>query len=378
MDAVFLQLLIGVAVNAFSSVVGKSWIEATSMDVEAIVSSAAEELVAAEGGEPALEQAPDFLVSPEATAFVRILFMAGVHSAGPDTDELRSAFAKAYRRHAPDASDEQSRVLFDLLASTSEKILQEAARDGDPEAAEALAAGRFRRLDEEIQGLRRIVEALNSTSREDVEAYLDWERIYRSQVLVRHGTITPPSFDASERVSVDDIYVEPRFRMDGEGDAAEDRFSRDELVESLDRTVVLGDPGAGKSTFALKLAYDLARGQTVVSGGSLTPLVVSLKDYGEEKRTGRVSLVEWMETVAKTDYSTPPPEGAIPYLLAAGRAVVILDGRDELLDTSDRRRSRPTSRRLRRVIPSPRCWSPRGRWDTRRRPWIAADSGSPT
>jgi hypothetical protein len=43
-----------------------------------------------------------------------------------------------------------------------------------------------------------------------------------------------------------------------------------------------------------------------------------------------------VESVVNTDYSAPAPNGAIPYLLTAGRLVVLFDGLDELLDTSYR------------------------------------------
>ena len=43
-----------------------------------------------------------------------------------------------------------------------------------------------------------------------------------------------------------------------------------------------------------------------------------------------------METQATSRYQTEPPDGALEYLLFSGRAFVIFDGLDELLDTSDR------------------------------------------
>ena len=200
-----------------------------------------------------------------------------------------------------------------------------------------MASIRFRRLADEIQGLRTSIEMLGSTEDEEIQAYLEWERIYRNQVRVRHSTITPPSFDAAERVPIDDIYIETRFRLTSEANPNEFNLLREELVEKLDRTVVLGDPGAGKSTFAIKLAYDLAGGTIDLPGGSLTPLIVTLKDYGSEKEANRTSLVEWIESVVRADYMAPAPVGAIPYLLATGRALLILDGLDELLDTAYRR-----------------------------------------
>lgn len=336
MDPTLLQVLIGVVSNAFSSVLEKSWAGLRSFDADAAVDAVARQIMADDLGDvPDLDRTIEFLESPEATTFVRMLFVAGVHDATETSKDLELAFARLYGRYVPSGTEDDAGTLFDLLAASAERLLHVAAREGDPRAGEAIAAVRFRHLAEELQGLKRTVDTLQFTADAEIDAFLDWEKIYREQVLVRHGTITPPSFDTSERVPVDDIYVEPSFRPNDS--SVPDELSRDELVQRLDRTVVLGDPGAGKSTFAMKLAYDLARNRVTVPGGSLTPLVVILKDYGSEKENGRVSLVEWIEAVVKSDYAAPPPPGAIHYLLAAGRVAVVLDGLDELLDTSYRR-----------------------------------------
>lgn len=330
------QILIGIFTSVFSSVLEKSWSSATIVDVEDVVEQVMQG-TAAEVVERDPGCAVEFLSCPEATTFVRMLFMAQVHGPDISSDELRSTFASTYQRHEPRVSDAEADALFVLLAAGTERILEEAAREGNSEASEALAAVRFRHLKEEVQGLRHSIAALGSTQEIEVETYLAWEKTYREQVMVRHGTITPPSFDAVERVPVSDIFIEPWFRATREADSRELHLTREDLTRRLDRTVVLGDPGAGKSTFAMKLAYDLAHDQATLAGGSLTPLIVTLKDYGAEKAATRISLVEWIESTISTDYSVPAPEGAVPYLLAAGRVVVILDGLDELLDSSYRR-----------------------------------------
>jgi hypothetical protein len=338
MDTTVEQILVGLLTNALSSVIEKSWTSADDEEVlsaDEAVKEAVRELVSVErisesvGG----EELRAFLTTPGAASCIRMLFVARVHGSNSTTDDLRCAFVDAFRHEVPGVDIAQAERVFHALVATTEQSLEHAASAGDVAAAATLESARFRRLSEELTGLKLALDALRETNEPTAAQYLQWEALYRNQVLTRLGTITPPTFDATQRVPIENIYVEPSFGLP----PALRHVSSRRLAETLNRTVVLGDPGAGKSTFAQKLAFDLARDQVRLPGGALTPLVVTLKDYGAEKQRSQISLLQWIEAVVNSDYNAPAPTGAVSYLLDAGRAIVIFDGLDELLDTSYRR-----------------------------------------
>jgi hypothetical protein len=328
--------------NALSAVLERAWTSGLArppVTIDHAVEATARELAAVEpireeiGG----EELRRFLMSPEALTVVRLLFVGRVHGSNEDTKDLRSVFLQAFARAVPNAEPEHGSDIFSALATGAERLLQRAADAGDAPAGQALTATRFRILREELAGVRTSVEDLQRATEPDLEQFLSWERLFRRQVLARHGTITPPTFDAATRVPVDDIYIEPRFTVQSSAEHHAEDVSSYDVLARFHRTVVLGDPGAGKSTFAQKLAYDLARDRARVAGRSLTPVLVTLKDYGAEKQRSRISLVDYMEAIAASDYNAAPPPGALTYLFAIGRLVAIFDGLDELLDTSRRR-----------------------------------------
>jgi hypothetical protein len=336
MDTTTLQLLLGVAANGLSAVLENSWSDATSLTVDVAIDSVRSDFTklteVTQGIDP--EALQRFLGGPEFATAMHTLFIAHVHESDATTASIQEQFVSAFDRVFPGSNEAAN--LFAVLGAAVEKMLTVAAREGEPEAVDAIAAIRFRRLKEELAGLRSSLEETRATTSPDLQEYEKWAELYRSQILSRHGTITPPSLDTLDRVPVDDIYVAPKFRL--EGPHTTDReLSPEQVAKSLDRTVVLGDPGAGKSTYAMMFAYDLAREHLQVPGGSLISFVINLKDYGAEKQNSRLSIIEWIEEITNSDYCASPPEGAISYFLAAGRAVVIFDGLDELLDTSYRR-----------------------------------------
>ncbi|HZM83401.1 MAG TPA: NACHT domain-containing protein [Candidatus Limnocylindrales bacterium] len=97
--------------------------------------------------------------------------------------------------------------------------------------------------------------------------------------------------------------------------------------------MILGDPGAGKSTLAKWLSYRIA-----ADDRPRVPFLVILRDLSEALRAGERTLEEYLPGVARTPYNIPFLPEAVEYLLLNGRAVVLLDGLDELTDLSLRQR----------------------------------------
>ncbi|WP_117208092.1 NACHT domain-containing protein [Allorhizocola rhizosphaerae] len=134
----------------------------------------------------------------------------------------------------------------------------------------------------------------------------------RAQVRAMHGELRVPHTGTSRTVPWHRLYVEPHIKR-----------------EPGIRNVILGNPGAGKSTFATKLAHDTA-------GTEVTPFLVVLRDLPQSALEHR--FAEHLATVAASPHNVDMPVESVEYLLLNGRAMVICDGLDELTDVGLRRR----------------------------------------
>ncbi|MFF1292456.1 MULTISPECIES: HEAT repeat domain-containing protein [unclassified Streptomyces] len=97
--------------------------------------------------------------------------------------------------------------------------------------------------------------------------------------------------------------------------------------------VILGDPGAGKSTLIRYLSLTLALGRAEGSLAALSdrvPVVVELRQYAEER--WRHSSFEDYLADQYQDFDRSVPGPVLEELLASGRALVVFDGLDELFD----------------------------------------------
>lgn len=85
------------------------------------------------------------------------------------------------------------------------------------------------------------------------------------------------------------------------------------LIQNSIRSVILGDPGGGKSNLALKLAYDIAN-DNVSHIAARVPFLVVLRDYAQSaRRARRTSIVQYLGILCRTPYEVAPPEHAIEY-----------------------------------------------------------------
>ena len=238
-------------------------------------------------------------------ASVRLVLATALSEVGP---AIATALTEYY--------DVQIRLLVERLESEAPKILTQIR-------SEAFSV----RIVAVLNAIERHTAALAVRPGRDVED--DFLARYRRHVRDQHGKLEPPDFDRRRRVPAEDIYVPAIVSADLS--SAQAPVAPVELADLIDRTVLLGDPGSGKTTAANMLMHYFA-----CDPNRPVPFLVTLRNFASKDPPER-SVAAHIEHTLETFYQCSAPAGLVYLLLLSGRATVIFDGLDELLDTSRRR-----------------------------------------
>lgn len=111
---------------------------------------------------------------------------------------------------------------------------------------------------------------------------------------------------------------------------SQDRVPGIEAVKHYSKLVVLGKPGAGKTTFLKHIAIQCNDGKLLAS---LVPIFISLKDFAAVEQ--RPSLLEYITEQFSIDGITDPR--VAQQLLNQGKMLVLMDGLDEVKETDSQR-----------------------------------------
>lgn len=169
-----------------------------------------------------------------------------------------------------------------------------------------------------------VIRASSADFSEKSEKFL---KEYRKAAAERHGYITPPDFETNRKIAIEQLYVPPRIHFAPDEAATIDM---EHFLRAVDRTVILGDPGGGKSTLS---AFITTRAANDPKGK--LPFHVTLRHFAAHSE--RLSLLDFIEHELKPRYQINPVPNLIEDLLIAGEAIVIFDGLDELIDAGARR-----------------------------------------
>ncbi|TWP52012.1 NACHT domain-containing protein [Lentzea tibetensis] len=304
-----------------------------------------EELAQRSRGEPVLEglspvevsrlvryaRLPDFeQVAIQLTGLV----LQGRQS-GEELTDLRGGLARSLWLHgvATDSTaDAIAQALFDELWTAVVQAVG-ALGPSTPNTAPGVTAAVSLRAAAATRNCR-LLERLRSL--DDVHAFTI---AIRSQISKVEGMVRPPHVESGRRVPLAHLYVEPhlvRHTNDMAAESAEHLLPTDVLAGYL-RTVILGDPGGGKSTLAARLACHVA-GSRHRDGDAKVPFLVVMREFAQRFEREQLSIARYLHVMVGARYQIEPTDDCVEFLLLNGRAVVIFDGLDELLDTSLRRR----------------------------------------
>ena len=259
-------------------------------------------------------------------------------------NKVRKAVHGVFLSRHPDSAgralDQYVKEFCDLMKERSKEIYQQLLNRLETKTDSLLWASANITI-EHLRSIDQYLAVLSAGQSLDPSAVLEWRDAYLAAFRARHSGIEVPDLAHRRTVEYEKLFVGAQLsataessrnlvRILGEDSLSDGSTLTDQqFLDLINRTVVLGDPGAGKSTTSTLLAL---RSWDVLG---LIPLVIVMKHI--TFRSGGFSLIDEAESRFRSYYQCPAPKGLVQKLLLEGKLFIVFDGLDELLDGRTRR-----------------------------------------
>lgn len=217
--------------------------------------------------------------------------------------------------------ERENRVEERKDAAERTRIAQEFEERLERQAANAAAQERHA-----IEYRLKVANRLRNLKILDMSRSLELDRLYVQLRVREEQPLRFVSDDEAAKVASGDPERLLQLSREQLRTRATGSLRPEEAIDRFTRIIVLGDPGAGKTTMLRYLAFRAAREE--LGPGVALPVYVELRDFID---SGEQDLLAYAAHDMRRRYGFP---GAQPYLeqeFGNGRAVLLLDGLDEVL-----------------------------------------------
>ncbi len=190
------------------------------------------------------------------------------------------------------------------------------------------------------EGLKKLLTKL-SRNRKFLENYISWAIHTNKFISVLPTTMAAVKSGTMHLMELDEIYIS--LTMTRGADAGRS-LSLEDIIKKNNRIIILGDPGAGKSTMmqylTLQTAYNAAKvknKQTPFLGQQIPILIRLNKFYDIKDWPADKDLLSAIKTEIEINSGASIPEGFLEKKLKAGKCIILLDAFDELASEKARR-----------------------------------------
>ncbi|WP_293330692.1 HEAT repeat domain-containing protein [Microcoleus sp. CAWBG58] len=171
---------------------------------------------------------------------------------------------------------------------------------------------------------------------------VEGQEIEKSEKLAQIFVMPDVLEDVNTHVSLDiqELDASKDLQLFQRGSRSGRKFLASQLLSQnrSNKFVLLGAPGSGKTTllsfFAVMLAQNYPEKLGWDAERDCLPILIKIRDFA---RLSDISLLDYARQFAEKTMSVKPlPEGFFEYWLADGRAMILLDGLDEVVEESKR------------------------------------------